>query len=173
VSSPRGLSIRTFDEADRDAVVALAPRLCIGVAPWRDPDAVVAAALEWVADSMARAASKDGALFVAERDGQVVGFVSVSTRQHFTGELDAYIGELVVDPRAERTGVGAALVGQACQWASDAGLRRISLETGAANDGARLFYSRLGFDEEDMRLSSALPAPRLRAPVPPAAQVLE
>ncbi|MEP6527568.1 MAG: GNAT family N-acetyltransferase [Nocardioidaceae bacterium] len=173
MSSPRSLKVRAFDEADRDAVVALAPRLSIGVAHWRDPKAVVAAALEWVAESMARAASEDGALFVGEREGQVVGFVSVSTRPHFTGELDAYIGELVVDARAERTGVGAALVGQACQWAAEAGLRRISLETGAANDGARLFYSRLGFDEEDVRLSGALSAPRQHAPVPPARQVLE
>jgi ribosomal protein S18 acetylase RimI-like enzyme len=173
MSCPRSLTVRAFDEADRDAVVALAPRLCIGVASWRDPEAVAGAALEWVAESMARAVSEDGALFVGERDGQVVGFVSVSTRRHFTGELDAYIGELVVDPRAERTGVGAALVGQACHWAAEAGLRRISLETGAANAGARLFYSRLGFDEEDVRLFSALSAPRQQAPVPPAGQVLE
>jgi GNAT superfamily N-acetyltransferase len=143
------------------------------VAPWRDPDAVVAAALEWVAASMARAASPGAALFVGERDGRVVGFVSVSTRQHFTGELDAYIGELVVDPRAERTGIGGALVRRACQWAAEAGLRRICLETGAANDGARLFYSRLGFDDEEVCLSRALSAATERAPVPLAGPVLE
>jgi predicted N-acetyltransferase YhbS len=49
-------------------------------------------------------------LFVAEPDRRVVGFVSVSTRQHFTGALDAYIGRLVVDAHAERAGVGTALV---------------------------------------------------------------
>jgi ribosomal protein S18 acetylase RimI-like enzyme len=153
-------TVRPFAEGDRDAVVALAPRLAIGVASWRDPSAVIASALEWVAESMAEAASADRTLFVAEQDGRVVGFVSVSTRRHFTGELDAYIGELVVDAQAERTGVGTALVDEACRWAMRRGLHRIGLETGAANHGARRFYSRLGFVEEEVRLSNQLPVRR-------------
>jgi ribosomal protein S18 acetylase RimI-like enzyme len=155
-----GMTVRPFAEGDREAVVALAPRLAIGVASWRDRRAVVAAALEWVAESIAEASSADQALFVGEQEGRVVGFIGISTRQHFTGALDAYIGELVVDADAERTGVGTALVDQACRWAEQRGLQRISLETGAANHGARRFYSRLGFVEEEVRLSNELPRPR-------------
>ena len=70
--------------------------------------------------------------------------------------MEAHIGELVVDTAAERVGIGRALVGQACEWAQQRGLHRISLETGAANHGARAFYARLGFVEEEVKLSGDL-----------------
>ncbi|MGH8837010.1 MAG: hypothetical protein ACRDWG_18740 [Actinomycetes bacterium] len=37
------MRIRTYSTHDRDAVFALAPRLTVGVARWRDPHKVVAA----------------------------------------------------------------------------------------------------------------------------------
>jgi GNAT superfamily N-acetyltransferase len=94
----------------------MAERLREGVAAWRDPEAVLSAVTSWVRDSLADLANPDTAAFVAERDGEVVGFVCVSERSHFTGEVDAYIGELVVSRRAEGSGVGRALVGAAEDW---------------------------------------------------------
>jgi hypothetical protein len=60
MSLARGLTVRPFTEEDRGKVIALVPRLAIGVARWRDPRAVVAAALEWVAESMAEARRRIG-----------------------------------------------------------------------------------------------------------------
>ena len=60
----------------------------------------------WVRDSLEDLSAPDSAAFVAERDGAVVGFVCVSERTHFTGEIDTYIGELVVSKTAEGGGVG-------------------------------------------------------------------
>ena len=148
--------IRPYDPADRRAVLALAPRLAEGVAAWRDREAVGLAVAGWVWDSLEQAGLGDGAVFVAEHAGDVIGMVSVSERTHFTGEIDGYIGELVVAREATRSGVGRALTDAAEEWSRRRGHRRITLETGAANTAARAFYAAIGFDEEVIRLSKPL-----------------
>ncbi|MEV4351321.1 GNAT family N-acetyltransferase [Actinoplanes sp. NPDC049596] len=147
-----GIRIRPYEPADRDRALALAERLRIGVAPWRDPDAVREAVTGWVRDSVDR-----GEVLVAERDGRVDGLVTLGLRRHFTGDTDAYVGELVVDAAAERRGLGTLLVRAAEQWARERGLTRLTLETGAANTTARAFYAALGYREEDVRLTKSLP----------------
>lgn len=105
-------AVRLYAESDHEHVIALAGRLAVGVASWRSTTAAVHAAHQWTAASTSRAPD-EGAAFVAERRRSVVGFVSVSTRLHFTGAVDAYIGELVVADTAARTGVGRQLVAAA------------------------------------------------------------
>ena len=80
----------------------------------------------------------------------------VSERSHFAGEVDAYIGELVVSKAAEGGGVGRALVGAAEDWARARGRKRVVVDTGAANMPARGFYAALGFEEEDITVSRAI-----------------
>ena len=131
--------------------MGMAERLQEGVASWRDPEAVRLAVIDWVRESLGDLSDPDSGAFVAERDGEVVGFVCVSERAHFTGEVDAYIGELVVSKAAEGAGVGRALVGVAEDWGRARGRKRVVVDTGAANIAARRFYAALGFDEEDVR----------------------
>ncbi|GIH94899.1 GNAT family N-acetyltransferase [Planobispora siamensis] len=152
------VTIRPYRDEDRDAVLALAPRLTEGVATWRDAAAVAEAVRGWVAGSLEQGDDDGNGVLVAVRDGRVAGFVTMAARRHFTGQMDAYIGELVVSAGAERTGVGRALVEAAESWARDRGLRRITLETGAANARARSFYRALGYAEEEVRLSKPVPA---------------
>ncbi|MGW0482647.1 GNAT family N-acetyltransferase [Nonomuraea sp. NPDC003214] len=133
--------------------MALAPRLAEGVAAWRDAVAVTVAVRGWVTGSLDRDGSHDHGVLVAVGDGCVAGFVTLSTRWHFTGQADAYIGELVVCAEVERTGIGRALVNAAEDWARERGLRRITLETGAASVRARNFYQALGYAEEEVRLT--------------------
>ncbi|BCJ27541.1 GNAT family N-acetyltransferase [Actinocatenispora sera] len=146
------LVVRRYEESDADAVLALAPRLTEGVPPWRDPAAVERAVRGWVADAIAGTEP----VWVAALDGRVVGFVHAGEHRHFTGERDGYVGELVVAADAARAGVGRALMDAAHRWAADRGLRRLTLETGAANATARAFYRSLGYAEEDVRLSRPL-----------------
>jgi ribosomal protein S18 acetylase RimI-like enzyme len=145
------------DPDDVPAVVGLAPRLTIGVAPWRDVEAVSAAVRRWVESSAGPEAC--GAAFVCVTGDEVIGFVSVSSTEHFAGERDAYIGELIVDHRFERRGGGRLLVDAAERWARQAGYRCITLHTGVANDRARSFYARLGYVEEDVKLTKLLDSP--------------
>jgi len=72
------------------------------------------------------------------------------------GEVDAYVGELMVAEGAQRRGIGTRLVRAAEQWARSQGLRHLTLETGAANGTARAFYAALGYAEEDVRLTRTI-----------------
>ncbi|MBG0823330.1 GNAT family N-acetyltransferase [Planomonospora sp. ID91781] len=148
--------IRPYRDVDRDAVVALASRLAEGVAAWRDASVVADAVHGWVTDSLEPSSSDGHGVLVAIGDGSVAGFVAVTTRRHFTGQVDASIGEFVVSTEVEGTGIGRALVNAAEAWARDRGLQRITLETGAANTRARGFYRALGYAEEEIRLSKPI-----------------
>jgi ribosomal protein S18 acetylase RimI-like enzyme len=147
--------VRAYQPADAAAVMALAPRLAEGVAPWRASSAIRAVVTAWVADAISRGGD-DETVLVAEAGGTVVGFVGVRTRKHWSGMSDAYVGELVVHQAHEGTGVGRALMSAAIAWATERGLATVTLETGAANARARAFYARLGFLEEEVRLTLPL-----------------
>jgi len=153
----QGMSIRTATEDDKPAVLLLAPRLAEGVAAWRDSEAAAAAARQWLADSFATAARGEGTVLVAVDEAGIAGVIAVSMSRHFTGEADGYIGELAVASRAVRRGIGRALIEAAHTWAADRGLQNLTLHTGIANTTARDFYAALGFQEEEVRLTRALP----------------
>jgi ribosomal protein S18 acetylase RimI-like enzyme len=154
--SAESIAIRAGTDADREAVLALAPRLAVGVAPWRDQMEALAAGRRWLEDSLAAAARGDGAVLVAGVAGQVLGVISIQPSRHFTGERDGYIGELAVAEHASRRGIGRALIEAADTWARGYGLAHLTLHTGARNAGARAFYAALGFAEEEVRLTRPL-----------------
>src|ERR1700733_6691392 len=98
--STESIAIRKGTDTDREAILALAPRLAIGVAPWRDQAEAIAAGRGWLEGSLAAAARGDGAVFVAAIADQVLGVISIGPTKHFTGEHDGYIGELAVAEQA-------------------------------------------------------------------------
>ena len=148
--------IRVARSSDSDVLVEMAERLREGVAPWRNPQEVRRAVIGWVRESLANLADPDNGAFVAERNGEVVGFVCASERSHFAGEVDTYIGELVVAKKAEGVGIGRALVEAAEDWGRSRGRKRVVVDTGAANAPARQFYAALGYEEEDITVSRAI-----------------
>jgi ribosomal protein S18 acetylase RimI-like enzyme len=150
------IAIRPVRAGDHAAVSALSPRLTTGVAPWRDPAKVAQAARGWVESSLGAAGQGGHAVLVAELDGKVVGMVSLAVRTHFTGETDAYIGELITDRAAEGRGAGRALLAAAEQWAAEHGFARVTLETGTRNDRALRLYERAGYLTEEVRLTKTL-----------------
>lgn len=150
------VQVRRYAPADRDAIMALAPRLLAGMAPWRDRAAWLESVRGWIADAAASADQEDNAVYVAVDDGQIVGVVHVAERTHFTGQVDAYVGELVTAAGHERRGIARALMQAAEQWGADRGHDLITLETGSANHGARAFYAAIGFVDEDVRLTKKL-----------------
>jgi ribosomal protein S18 acetylase RimI-like enzyme len=154
-----GIHIRAARQHDKPAVLQLAPRLAEGLAAWRDREAAILAARKWLTDSFATAARHDGAVLVAVDETGLAGVITVSVQRHFTGETDGYIGELAVASRAVRRGIGRALITAAETWAQERGLQHLTLHTGIANIQARHFYSALGFQEEEIRLTRPLPAP--------------
>ncbi|HEV2376903.1 MAG TPA: GNAT family N-acetyltransferase [Streptosporangiaceae bacterium] len=155
------IRIRPYHPGDRDQVMALAPRLTEGVARWRDPADVLAAVEDWIRRSIDGAGQPGHAAFVAVIGDTVAGVITLGERTHFTGQVDAYVGELVVRPEMQRRGVATELMTAAETWAAGRGLAFVTLHTGAANASARAFYAALGFEEEDVGLAKAIqPAAR-------------
>ncbi len=146
------ICVRPYNPGDREFVLGLASRLTIGMPAWRDPRLCLTAVQGWINGSIEQQ-GVNTMVFIAEDDqGERLGFATVTHETHFTGERQAYIGELAASESAEGQGVGKALV-QACeQWARDQGYRVISLVTGAANGHALGFYHHLGYQDEDIRL---------------------
>ena len=147
------IHVRRYRPGDRDRVLPLAPRLTEGTAPWRDPAGTLRAVEVAVRSAIDSFRVPGHAVFVAEADGDLVGFVTVSERISFAGQREGYVGWLAVRAGMERRGIGSMLMTMAEEWAVDRGLACLSLETGAANHAARSLYSTLGYEEEDIRLT--------------------
>jgi GNAT superfamily N-acetyltransferase len=142
--------------ADLDFVLGLAPRLAIGIPPWRDPQKMTLTVQGWITESVEKHGTKT-MVFVAENEQRErLGFATVSHSTHFTGEGQAYIGELVTHAAAEGHGVGKALAQTCEQWAREQGYRILSLTTGAANERALGFYRHMGYQDEDITLVKLL-----------------
>lgn len=153
------IQVRSFEPDDREFVLGLAPRLTIGIPPWRDEQLMLAAAQNWIRSSISRR-GPSAELFVAVGEkGERLGFASVADETHFTGTSQAYIGELAVLRNSEGSGVGTALVHACERWARQRGHRFLSLATGAANSRALGFYRNLGFSDEDVKLVKVLDSP--------------
>lgn len=90
------------------------------------------------------------ALFVAEEDGELVGFVS-----SWPDGRVARIGDLYVAAGSRRGGAGKALVEAVIENLRAGGATHLLLN---ANLGALAFYERLGFREESRNLVLALEA---------------
>ena len=80
-----------------------------------------------------------GSAWVAEKDGEVVGFAAADGQSQT-------LWALFVDPRAEGHGVGRALHERLILWAREQGITRLSLSTEKASRAAA-FYRRAGWVE--------------------------
>jgi ribosomal protein S18 acetylase RimI-like enzyme len=104
---------------------------------------------------------ESGLAFVAERNGDVVGFALVRRRGQRLGVLT----DLYVAPEARRSGIAAALVRKAADALAAAGAVHIDLEVHAGNADARAVYQRWGLTEEVLTLGA--PLDRLRERLAP------
>lgn len=150
------LQVRAYVPSDRAFVLSLAPRLLIGKQPWRDDRLWLEAVERWLNESIEQHNQKTMVLIAQTEQGELLGFATVSDSKHFTGQPQAYIGELATSDSAEGRGVGRALVAACEQWARDRGYTLLVLSTGAGNSRALRFYHHLGFCDEDVTLTKRL-----------------
>jgi ribosomal protein S18 acetylase RimI-like enzyme len=150
------IRVRPYVPADEEFLLSLAPRLTIGIPPWRDREQWIRTAQGWIRGGIEQHGKKTMVMVAEDEHGERLGFASVSHDTHFTGEGQAYIGELATSEAAEGRGVGKALA-QACeQWGREQGYRILSLATGAANERALGFYRHMGYLDEDVKLVKLL-----------------
>ena len=150
------LRVRPYIPTDHTFVLNLAPRLAIGMQPWRDLQLWLTTVESWLTESINQHNQKTMVFIAEDEQGERFGFATVSQSTHFTGQRQAYIGGLATSETAEGRGVGTALVEACEQWAREQGYTLLTLSTGAANERALGFYRHLGFRDEDVTLTKLL-----------------
>jgi ribosomal protein S18 acetylase RimI-like enzyme len=87
-------------------------------------------------------------VFVAERDGVVVGYVYAGLEPLSWKELRGpagFIHDIVVDDTARRSGLARQLLHAAVEWLRDHGAPRVMLWTASQNEHAQHLFDSIGF----------------------------
>jgi ribosomal protein S18 acetylase RimI-like enzyme len=103
--------------------------------------------------------STDDCVFVAERDGAVVGYVFAALEPLSWKELRGpagFIHDVAVAEEARRSGIGTKLVEAAVEWLRSHGAPRVILWSAAPNAIARALFRRLGFRETMVEMTMEL-----------------
>jgi len=88
------------------------------------------------------------AVFVADQDGRVVGYVYAGLEPLSWKELRGpagFIHDIVVEDQARGAGVARELIGAAVQWLRQRGAPRVMLWTAAQNERAQRLFDAAGF----------------------------
>jgi GNAT superfamily N-acetyltransferase len=108
----------------------------------------------------ARRSADDGLGFVAEEDGDVLGFVFATVPPKTTAF--GHITDLYVVPEARHRGVGRELTARLVDALADRGIEHVGLDVRIDNVGAGAFYDRLGFTPLDRFLTAPVAGVRER-----------
>lgn len=124
------MRLRRYDARDEDAAIALWQRT------WQAayPDLNFAERLNWWRERWRNDLVPAAEIMVAESEHGMVGFVTVDPRT-------LYLDQIVVAPERWRSGVGAALIGEAKRLSP----RGLDLDVNTDNARAIRFYEKLGF----------------------------
>ena len=100
---------------------------------------------------------RDIRAFVAEQDGEVVGFVGLMVFPAFHRDgLHGYVTALVVDEKVRSGGTGRALMQAAEAWFAERGVKRVNLTTALHREDAHAFYEKLGYTFTGKRFTRIL-----------------
>lgn len=151
--TPDDITIRPFAQSDVDSIIAIN---AAAFASHPEQGAMDHAdferrrALDWF---------DPAGLFVAERDGEVVGFHWTKRERDGDGTLGGEVYVVGVVPHAHGGGLGTALTDAGIQFLWDAGVSHIDLYVEGDNDAALVVYRKLGFVEHDRDVLYAFPRP--------------
>jgi len=106
-------------------------------------------------------AKSSGAMFVAEIDNRVIGFVCVLSRLDSEDILErdrehAYVTDLVVLEPYRKAGIASELMRVAEAHALSSGARRLRVGVLAVNSGAHTLYRKLGYRDREIVLEKTL-----------------
>ncbi|SEJ60667.1 GNAT family acetyltransferase [Paraburkholderia diazotrophica] len=139
MTAASSLSIRCFEAADTDAVVALwldaFPEYKDAGKPQRNPHLSIANKL----------ATQPELFFVAVKDASIVGTVMAGYDGH-----RGWLYSLAVDPTQRRRGIGTRLVRHAEAALTARGCPKVNLQVLSAKADVRAFYESLGYHADDV-----------------------
>lgn len=141
-------------EDDDEFILALVPRFVdFALPPWRRRHECI----EGIRDDLLRHLEDQPAnsyLFVAEADGERVGFIHLQrTEDFFTGRSNCHVSDLAVAPEHEGKGVGKALLAHAEAWAREHHCQLVTLAVFPGNERARALYESNGYAPDLLRLA--------------------
>jgi GNAT superfamily N-acetyltransferase len=87
----------------------------------------------------------DQRFFIAEIDGQPIGWLHVAIAEFVEAGRFAWIAGLVVKASHRQRGVGRLLMARAEDWAREQGCPVVRLWSRSSRAGAHRFYERLGY----------------------------
>jgi ribosomal protein S18 acetylase RimI-like enzyme len=123
------------------------------MAPGSDPESGYA----WFLGT--QLANRDVAVFVAEHDSEIVGYVYAGIEPRSWKELRdeaGFIHDIVVDEGRRRLGVASRLLAAATEWLAGRGMPRVLLWTSEANAEAQRVFARLGFRKTMIEMTREL-----------------
>jgi ribosomal protein S18 acetylase RimI-like enzyme len=91
---------------------------------------------------------EDAVIFVAERDGAIIGYVYAGLEPRSWKELRepaGFIHDVAVEESSRRLGVAQMLLEAAIEWLRAKGAPRVMLWTAEHNEAAQRLFDRLGF----------------------------
>lgn len=102
-----------------------------------------------------------GKIFIAEEEGNIIGFMTVLGRMKYTDPDDypheyALIEDLIIHAPFRRRGLGYRLLLKAEEYARAMRVFSLQLEVTAANTNARKLYNLAGFKESWIELEKKL-----------------
>ena len=103
----------------------------------------------------------DAAVFVAECDADVLGYVYCSVEPHSWKELRdeaGFIHDLMVAEHARHAGVATRLLDEALRWIAARGVPRVVLWSAERNAGAQRLFARAGFRQTMVEMTRELTA---------------
>lgn len=143
--------IRRADENDISRLMSLAEEFMHGTAKDEERLSILESALK----------DPDYELWVAEVDGEIVGFIDLWTIRDFChgGKL-SYIQNLYVAPKHRRLGVGSMLLQKIIERAKEMGALEIHVVTGFDNAQAIQLYKKHGLTKESLQLEKEFKIPK-------------
>ena len=98
------------------------------------------------------------AVFVAELDGKVVGFIHIHVYNTLYFEAMTNILGIAVSSKHRKKGIGKALLERAETWALEKDISLVRLNSGGTRKGAHEFYRCLGYgmEKEQIRFMKRL-----------------
>ena len=96
--------------------------------------------------------SRDEALFVLERDGQVCGFLWLSLIPTMTEPYVGFIKNIYLLPSQRGKGLGRLLLERADEWFLNRGVRKAQLTASTVNETAIKLYEKAGYETIRVRM---------------------
>ena len=95
-------------------------------------------------------ANENAALFVAEKDGQIIGIIHVSIRESpdipiMVKRRYGYVDTIAIANEFRNSGVGKALMREAERWAIQKNVSQLELNVWDFNQNASAFFQKLGY----------------------------